>query len=156
MKLLDKLVLALKSAVGGAVADVVGEDMPPADKAEATRRLIDRAQARIDTLKADAVRARKRGDGELAKRLDAEVVALQKTIHKTQQRLGQLEGREAAVNAVESSQEARRDHRKDTRATNDDIAAREETAAKREDKAAARDEIDSTRITDILKGDGKK
>ena len=156
MKLLDKLVLALKSAVGGAVADVVGEDLPAADKVEATRRLIDRAQARIDTLKADAERARKRGDADLAQRLDKDVAELQKTIHKTQQRLGQLEGREAAAPEIESGQSTRRDQRKDAEGVNDGLAAREEAAAKREDKAAARDEIDSTRITDILKGDAKK
>ncbi len=156
MKLLDKLVLALKSAVGGAVADVAGEDLPAADKAEATRRLIDRAQARIDAIKADAERARKRGDDELAQRLDKDVAELQKTIHKTQQRLGQLEGREAAVEVVESGQSTRRDQRKDTAVVNDDLAAREDAAAKREDAAAARDAIDSTRITDILKGSDKQ
>ena len=156
MKLLDKLVLALKSAVGGAVADVVGEDLPAADKVEATRRLIDRAQARIDTLKADAERARKRGDADLAQRLDKDVAELQKTIHKTQQRLGQLEGREAAAPEIESGQSTRRDQRKDAEGVNDGLAARDEGAAKREDKTAVRDEIDSTRITDILKGDAKK
>lgn len=156
MKLIDKLVLALKSAVGDAVSDVVGEDTPAADKAEATRRLIDRAQARIDALKADAERARKRGDDALVRRLDQDVADLQKTIHKTRQRLGQLEGREAAANAIESGQSARRDQRKDAAAVNDDLAEREEAAARRADAAAARDEIDATRISDILKGDDKK
>lgn len=156
MKLLDKLVLALKSAVGGAVADVLSKELPAADKAEATRRLIDRAQARIETLKADSERARKRGDADLHQRLDKEVAELQKTIFNTQQRLGQLERREVEVETVESGQSTRRDQPKDAAVVNEDLAAREEAAAKRENTAAAGSEIDATRITDILKGGDKK
>ena len=60
MNLFDKLVLALKSAVGGAVDDIVSETPPAADKREDTLRLIEKAQARIDLLRADAERAEKR------------------------------------------------------------------------------------------------
>ncbi len=155
MKLLDKLVLALKSAVGGAVDDIVGEDLPSADKAEATRRLIERAQARIDALKADAERANKRGDADLYKRLEKEIGDLQKTIDKTQARLSQLEGREASVTTVEKVPEVKREQRGAQAETDAALREREEAAAKREDNAAARDEIDNTRIADALKRDGK-
>ena len=95
MKLIDKLVLALKSAVGGAasstastVGDVVRETIPAAGKREDTLRLLEKAQARIDLLRADADRAGKRGDTALADRLKLEATQLQQTVDKTRKRIG--------------------------------------------------------------------
>ncbi len=56
MNLLDKLVHALKSAVN----DVVSTESAPADKQDATLRLIEKAEAKLDILKADIARAEKK------------------------------------------------------------------------------------------------
>jgi hypothetical protein len=152
MKLLDKLVLALKSAVN----DVVGEDVALRGKDggdENTLRLIEKAQTRIDILRKDAERADKRGDAELAAKIRKEAAGLQKTVDKTRQRLGQVARRESAVTAVEDTQSARGETRKEQKQIQEALEARDEAAAKREDNAAARDAVDRSRISDLLKQD---
>jgi hypothetical protein len=155
MKLLDKLLLALKSAVGGAVEDIVSEATPAADKRDETLRLIEKAQARIDMLRADAERANKRGDAALADRLTKEAGALQQTVDKTRRRIGALKGNEAAVTAIEKAQEEKRAQRDEQRAIEHALVEDEENAAQRADNATARDEVqtDSARIADLLRGD---
>jgi chromosome segregation ATPase len=149
MNLFDKLIHALKSAVN----DVVSEDVrtTPANKSDATLQLIEKAEAKIDILKADLARAEKAGQADLAGRLKSEIEALQGTLNKTRQRIGKLERREAAVESMERAQKTRREQRKVDREASDGLKQQEEAAAQREDVAAARDELDNTRIADALK-----
>jgi len=148
MNLLDKLVLALRSAVN----DVVGEDVAPVTKEEQVLRTIDKAQARLDALRDDLARAEKRGQDELAEQLRKEIDGLQKTLDKTRKRLNQVQGREAAVTSVEAVQQTKRAQRKEVAPAQQALDKREEEIAQREDQAAARDEVDldSGRIADIL------
>lgn len=155
MKLLDKLVLALKSALGGAVDDIVSEAPPAADKRDDTLRLLEKAQARIDLLRSDADRAKKRGDAALADRLTKEAGALQQTVDKTRRRISALKGNEAAVTAIEKAQVEKRAQRDEQKTIEHALAEDEDKAARRADDAAARDEVqaDSARIADLLRGD---
>jgi hypothetical protein len=156
MNLLDKLKLALRAAV----EDIVSEE-PKAHAAkpgaapsnEDTLRLIERAEAKLDILRADQARARKAGQTELATRLDQEIAGLQKTLDKTRQRIGKVNAREQQADAIERVQETRKEQRKATERADEALAAREERTAQREDKAAARDDLDNTRIADALKKD---
>lgn len=147
MNLLDKLVLALRSAVN----DVVSEDVVPVTKEEQVHHAIDKAQARLDTLRDDLARAEKRGQDELAARLKQEIADLQKTLDKTRKRLNKIKGREVAASAIEQTHETKKAQRKDDAETKQVLDAREEVVAKREDVNATRDELDNTRIADVLK-----
>ena len=147
MNLFDKLLLALRSAVN----DVVSEDVVPVTKEEQVHRAIDKAQARLDTLRDDLTRAEKRGQDELAARLKQEIADLQKTLDKTRKRLNQIKGREVATSSIEQTHETQKAQRKNDAETKQVLDEREDEVAKREDVIATRDELDNTRIADVLK-----
>ena len=151
MNLLDKLVLALRSAVNDAVGDVVSEDVSPATKEERALRAMDKAQARLDTLRDDLARAEKRGQDELAARFKQEIADLQATLDKTRKRLHQVTGREVKASSAEQTQDVKKAQRKEGDVVEQVTSEREENVAKREDQIAARDELDNTRIADALK-----
>ena len=155
MNLLDKLVLALRSAVNDAVGDVVSEDVSPATKEEHALRAMDKAQARLDIMREDLERAEKRGQDDLAARLKPEITDLQATLDKTRKRLQRVIVREAKAASLEQTQVIKKQTRKEGDAVEQLIGEREEVIAKHEDKIAARDELDHTRIADALKT-GKK
>jgi hypothetical protein len=148
MNLFDKLLLALRSAVN----DVVSEDVAPVTKEEQVLRAIDKAQARLDTLRDDLARAEKREQDELAEQLRKEIADLQATLDKTRKRLNQVKGREAAPTpeTVRDAKEPQREEIEPAQQADD----RQEAVVKREDQAAVpeapRDELDSTRIADAL------
>jgi phage shock protein A len=148
MNLLDKLLLALRSTVN----DVVSEDVAPAPKEEQVLREIDRAQARLDTLRDDLARAEKRGQEELAERLKKEIADLQKTLDKTRKRLNQVKGREATSTPAEGVDETKTAQAKDVEPAQKALDKHEGIVTKHEDQAAAPapDELDSTRIADAL------
>ncbi len=147
MNLFDKLLLALRSAVN----DVVSEDVVPVTKEEQVHRAIDKAQARLDTLRDDLTRAEKRWQDELAARLKQEIADLQKTLDKTRKRLNQIKGREVATSSIEQTHETKKAQRKNDAETKQVLDEREDEVAKREDVIATRDELDNTRIADVLK-----
>ncbi len=151
MNLFDKMLLALRSAV----SDVVSEDIVPVTKEEQVHRAIDKAQARLDTLRDDQTRAEKRGQDDLAERLKKEITDLQKTLDETRKRLNQIKGREAATSSIEQTHETKKAQRKDDSETKQVLNERDEEVANREDIITTRDELDNTRIADVLKKKGE-
>ena len=88
--------------------------------------------------------------------MKTEIADLQKTLDKTRKRLNQVQGRESKAATVEQVQDTKKAQRKADDEVKQVIGEREEAVAKREDAAAARDELDNTRIADVLKKDKKE
>ena len=76
---------------------------------------------------------------------------LQATLDKTRKRLNQVQGRETKAASIEQTQDVKKAARKADDEVKQVIDEREEAVAKREDQVAARDELDNTRIADVLK-----
>jgi vacuolar-type H+-ATPase subunit I/STV1 len=148
MNLLDKLVLALRSAVN----DAVGDDVAPVTKEEQVLRAIDKAEARLDALRDDLARAEKRGQDELAEQLRKEIDSLQKMLDKTRKRLNQIQGREPTSKTAEGAQEMKPALQKavEPAQVQQKSDERQEAIAKPDDQAVAGDALDGTRIADML------
>jgi phage shock protein A len=91
-----------------------------------------------------------------SEKLRIEMQDLHTQLAAAQQRLQQLGEREGNAGGMETLQQARREQRNEAAQVHQELAAREEQTARREDHIAAREELDQTRIADLLKKHDKE
>jgi phage shock protein A len=88
---------------------------------------------------------------QLSARLRQEMALLEEQLNEVRRRLNQTEEREASVAVAEQNQQAAKEQRKAAEKAEPELTANEEEVAKREDNVEARDELDSSRMADVLK-----
>ncbi len=86
-----------------------------------------------------------------SEKLRIEMQDLQAQLGEARRRLQQVGDREGNAGGMEDLQQTRREQRKESEQVREELKAREEQTARREDNVAAREELDRTRIADLLK-----
>ena len=119
------------------------------------------ARARLEQLRRAQVKAIEaermyRDYAAATEKLRIEIRDTQAQLDDARKRYQKLAEREGSASASEAAQQARRDQRKDNQHTQAQLDTREEEVAKREDNVAARDDLDQTRIADVLNRRTKK
>ena len=92
-----------------------------------------------------------RGYASSSEKLRIEIGDLQAQLGDARRRLNQVGERESNADGMEDLQRIQREQRKQAAQVNEELKAREEQTAQREDHIAAREELDQTRIADLLK-----
>jgi phage shock protein A len=86
-----------------------------------------------------------------SEKLRIEIQDLHAQLDEARRRLQQVGEREGSAGGQEDLQHVQREQRKDAAQVGDELKAREEQVARREDDVAAREELDQSRIADLLK-----
>jgi phage shock protein A len=120
-----------------------------ADKADDARARLQQtklAEKQVNDLERDVQRYE-----QLSARLRQEMALLEEQLNEVRRRLNQTDEREANVTIAEQNQQAAKEQRKAAAKAEPELKAKEEEAAKREDNVEAKDELDSSRMADVLK-----
>lgn len=89
---------------------------------------------------------------QLSAKLRQEMALLEAQLNEVRRKLNQTAEREASVNVAEQTQQVAKEQRKEIEKVEPELKAKEEEdAAKREDNVEAKDELDSSRMADVLK-----
>lgn len=116
----------------------------------------DTARVKLAQLNPAQVKAQQLSDSWRAyaatsEKLRIEIQDLQAQLGEARRRLEHVGERESNAGGLEDLQRTRREQRKETAQVRDELETREEQTARREDDAAAHEELDQTRIADLLK-----
>jgi phage shock protein A len=116
----------------------------------------DAARAKLAQLNPAQIKAQQLSDSWRAyattsEKLRIEIQDLQAQLAEARKRLERAGERDSNAGGMEDLQQARREGRKDAAQVHEEVTSREEQAARREDDATAREELDQTRIADLLK-----
>jgi phage shock protein A len=121
-------------------------DQRSLDDARAKLQQAKLAEKQVNDLERDVQRYE-----QLSARLRQEMALLEEQLNEVRRRLNQAEEREANVVIAEQNQQAAKEQRKAAEKAEPELKAKEEEVAKREDNVEARDELDSSRMADVLK-----
>ncbi len=84
-------------------------------------------------------------------KLRIEIQDLQAQLGEARRRLQQVDEREDNASGMQGLQQARREQRKESEQVKEELKTREEQTARHEDNVKAREELDQTRISDLLR-----
>ena len=141
----------------GANARKLSDEMDTLLKADkGDQKSLDEAGAKLQQAKlaekqvADAERDVQRYE-QLSAKLRQEMALLEAQLNEVRRKLNQTADREVSVGVAEQTQQAAQEQRKVIENVEPELKAKEEQVAKREDNVEAKDELDSSRMADVLK-----
>ena len=120
-----------------------------ADKTDDARLKLQQAklaEKQVNDLERDAQRYE-----ALSAKLRQEMALLEEQLNAVRRKLNQTEKREANATVGEQTQPVAQMQNKDTAKMEPELKVKEEQVAKREDNIEAKDELDSSRMADVLK-----